>query len=139
MENAWRDSENDTEEQRRLAFGRFLRTQREARKWTQEEVAHLVGISQAYVGQWEAGEPKRYTPSDLRAWASAFGLPVSRVLMEAGFITHADCAQIAAEFATRQPDDPVQIIEQIAALTDRLDRVMRADRESRERRQNAAS
>jgi transcriptional regulator with XRE-family HTH domain len=82
--------ENDQAEAMRRAFGEFLRQQRVARRWSQERVAHELGISQAYVGSWENAEVKRYAPSDLRAWANLYGLPVVRILLESGFLTHQD-------------------------------------------------
>lgn len=47
-----------SEEQRRVfrEFGRRLRAAREARGWTQEELAAEVGVDRTYVGSVERGE-----------------------------------------------------------------------------------
>jgi transcriptional regulator with XRE-family HTH domain len=127
------------EKNARERFGHFLRANGERLFANQADLAHVLDISPAYVSKWYRGDVSAHTPEMLRRWAHALQVPISDVLMEAGYLTTGDCAQIVAESATPPPDDPVQIIEQIAALTDRLDRVMRADRESRARRQNAAS
>lgn len=84
--------EDEIAHAQRLAFGEFLRAQRKARKWNQEEVAHRVGISQAYVGDWENGIVKRYAPADMRAWARCYDLPLVRIIIEAGFMSHVDLA-----------------------------------------------
>jgi transcriptional regulator with XRE-family HTH domain len=128
-----------------MTLGALLRSRRSKGGWTQEEIAARAGlyqqkeVDQTHVSHWERDGIKRPTGAQLRMLAHAYELPVVELVIAAGYLRRDDLADAAAAFATPPLDDPVQIIEQIAALTDRLDRVMRADRESRARRQNAAS
>jgi transcriptional regulator with XRE-family HTH domain len=112
-------------------LGNWLREARGER--SQTDVAARIGMEQAEWSRWERGERKRPNPEQIRDFATALSVPVETVALAYAGIWPGSSA------LTEMPDDPVQIIEQIAALTDRLDRVMRADRESRVRRQNAAS
>jgi transcriptional regulator with XRE-family HTH domain len=129
----------------RMTLGALLKDRRAEGGWTQEEIAARAGryqrkeVDQTHVSHWERDGIKRPTGAQLRMLAHAYELPVVELVIAAGYLRRDDLAGAEDSFANPPPDDPVQIVEQIAALTDKLDRVMRADRESRERRQNTAS
>lgn len=56
-------------------WGDNIRSQREAREWTQAELARRLNVSRVAVGYWECG---RSAPTDARklAIARTFGLSV---------------------------------------------------------------
>jgi transcriptional regulator with XRE-family HTH domain len=123
-------------------MGDIMRKAREALHETQDDLSFRSGVSQGWISQVELGHVANPSTEKVRKIAAALGMD-ARTLFAAQFgipFGDQDAGGVPrAESATPPLDDPVQIIEQIAALTDRLDRVMRADRESRARRQNAAS
>ena len=55
--------------------GRRLREERQAKAWTQAEVALRAGLSQAYVSQIENGERKNPGILQISALEDALGLP----------------------------------------------------------------
>jgi transcriptional regulator with XRE-family HTH domain len=80
------------EKNARERFGHFLRANGERLFANQADLAHVLDISPAYVSKWYRGDVAAHTPEMLRRWASALQMPVSRILIEAGYLTHADLA-----------------------------------------------
>lgn len=91
--------EEDVEKQARIRLGHFLRSQAESLYDdgvpvypNQAVLGDALGISQGHVSKWFRGEVAAHTPEMLRKWANALRLPVVRILMEAGYLTHLDLA-----------------------------------------------
>jgi transcriptional regulator with XRE-family HTH domain len=89
--------DEETEKQARIRFGHFLRSQAEnlydggAPVYPNQAVlGDALGISQGHVSKWFRGEVAAHTPEMLRKWANALRLPVARILIEAGYLTHGD-------------------------------------------------
>jgi transcriptional regulator with XRE-family HTH domain len=135
-----------------MSYGPRLRAHREHKGITQAMIAERMKITQPEVARFERGEPKRPSPEQFRALARAYELPLVQVLVFADYVNEKDIrgwverdsSSGSVESDTgampiESLDDPVALIEQIAALTDRLDRLMRGDQESRERLRNTAA
>lgn len=63
-----------------MSKGRFMRTLRESKKLTQEQLAKLVGVSRVSVSKWESGE-NNPRGEHLSSLASALGVEVEQLLM----------------------------------------------------------
>jgi transcriptional regulator with XRE-family HTH domain len=119
-----------------MSYGPRLRAHREHKGITQAMIAERMKITQPEVARFER----------------AYELPLVQVLVFADYVNEKDIrgwverdsSSGSVESDTgampiESLDDPVALIEQIAALTDRLDRLMRGDQESRERLRNTAA
>lgn len=84
----------------------------------QEEIARRVGVSAATVTRWKVSEPR---PSNVAAFARAYGRPVLEAFVAAGFLTaqEADTQVIVTRY--EDPSDE-EILELLA-------RRLRRDRE----------
>ena len=60
-------------------FGQCVRKLREAKEWTQEELAERSGLHRTYIGSIERGE-RNLALLNIRRVASAFGLTLSEFL-----------------------------------------------------------
>lgn len=60
-------------------FGQHVRKLREARKWTQEEMAERSGLHRTYIGSIERGE-RNLALLNIRKVANAFGLTLYEFL-----------------------------------------------------------
>jgi len=72
-----------------VTFGEWLRGQRDARGWTQVDLATLSGTNQATVSRLERGNRKGHRASLEILWrlASAFGLSMTDLFKAAGVKT----------------------------------------------------
>ena len=64
-----------------LAVGQRIRELREARRWSQEELADRCGVHRTYIGSAENGA-RNLTIQVLTMFAKAFGLTVSELLTD---------------------------------------------------------
>jgi transcriptional regulator with XRE-family HTH domain len=62
------------------AAGALLRERREARGWSQQDLARRAGVSLGVVAQYELGEKRRPAPADWRRVTAALGLDLARFL-----------------------------------------------------------
>lgn len=114
-------------------LGRWMKYVRESKGLSQTEVAARIEMMQSEWSKWETGERRNPKADKLIRFAEALGVPVSTMALAFAGIWPGDQSPVEL------PDDPVTLIEQIAALTDHLDRLMRADQESREPRRSTAA
>jgi transcriptional regulator with XRE-family HTH domain len=63
----------------RKQVGKRVRQLREARKWSQEELAHQSGLARSFTGAIERGE-KDLRLTTLVKLANTFKIPVSHIL-----------------------------------------------------------
>lgn len=67
------------------SFGEWVRELRKAEGWTQEELAHKMGIASTYLSRVETGERPPTEPFCI-ALSAAFGFQIYTVLVRAGLI-----------------------------------------------------
>lgn len=114
-------------------LGRWMKHVRESKGMSQTEAAAGIEMMQSEWSKWETGERRNPKADKLIRFADALRVPVSTMALAFAGIWPGD------ESPVELPDDPVVLIEQIAMLTDRLDKLARADQESRERRRSTAA
>ena len=66
-------------EQNRKRFGRRVRALRQARKWTQEELANRANLHPTYIGGIERGE-RNVGLDNIHKLARALGVPPASLL-----------------------------------------------------------
>jgi transcriptional regulator with XRE-family HTH domain len=71
--------EDTNRKQHCIAFGRKVRSLREAKELSQEDFAHLVGIHRTYIGGIERGE-RNPTLTNIHRIADALGVAPSKLL-----------------------------------------------------------
>lgn len=63
----------------KVAFGRKARQLREARGWSQEHMAVVVGLDRSYVGGVERGE-RNVSLENIAKFAKALEVPISQLM-----------------------------------------------------------
>lgn len=63
----------------KAAFGQRIRQLREARGWSQEHMAAVVGLDRSYVGTVERGE-RNISLENIVKFAKAFDVPLSQLM-----------------------------------------------------------
>lgn len=71
-----------------MSLGRYIRQARQAKDWTQEELAKRSRISQTHVSQYENDKIKQPEPVTLWAIADAFGVHEVELVLAMGYIRH---------------------------------------------------
>jgi transcriptional regulator with XRE-family HTH domain len=61
-------------------LGRVLKKLREAKGWSQRELAAKANVGQAYIDQLETGARKNPTMNTIKALTKALGVPVTKLL-----------------------------------------------------------
>ncbi len=102
-----------------VLLGKRIHDLRAARKWSQEEFAHVSGFHRTYVGQIERGE-KNMSFDNLAKVADALGVTMSTLLdgLENGIATNVKLPQ--AEAGSRVVKDSVHRTLQAQKLVKRL-------------------
>lgn len=77
----------DTDGDRDVTFGAFVRAAREAKGLTQDELADLTGVSRTTISRWERGDGGRYEPDQVRAVFDALGQDIREAVVLLGFAT----------------------------------------------------
>lgn len=62
-----------------LQLSKRIRQLREARQWTQTDLAHVVGVSASAVNRWESGDKRPELPKVIRM-SDLFGVSVDYLL-----------------------------------------------------------
>ncbi len=101
-------------------LGRWLKHTREVKGLSQTEAAARINMMQSEWSKWETGERRNPKADKLIRFAHALRVPVSTMALAFAGIWPDDAAIEA-------PDNPIALIEQIAALHSRLDTLMRAE------------
>lgn len=104
-----------------VVLGQWVKARRDARVWTQEQLAERMGegVTTNWVGQLESGARKQKIAQPfIGMLARAFGVSEVEVLRGAGMITDAPIEDAAA------PDDDLQ--RDIAQLSDHQQQAVRA-------------
>jgi transcriptional regulator with XRE-family HTH domain len=93
-------------------LGKRLHELRAAKKWSQEEFAHVSGLHRTYIGQIERGE-KNISFDNLSKVAGALGLTLSDLFsgLEDGAPPSQVEARTAGIRAGRTPEDPHRTLE----------------------------
>lgn len=73
-----------------MTFGQRLRKWRKARHWTQDELAQRCGIDQGFISQIETGRIQKPSIEYLRLLAKGYGVPITEMLVAAGYLSHDD-------------------------------------------------
>jgi len=63
-----------------IRFGKHLKTLRNKRKMTQEDLAYLAGLEYKYIQRLEGKKPSSPTLNTLEKLAKAFGITTSKLL-----------------------------------------------------------
>lgn len=69
-----------------VTLGEIIKSLREARNWSQEQLARRSGLPRGRIATWEHRKAKKISASDLLALASAFEIPVEEIYQAAGYI-----------------------------------------------------
>jgi XRE family transcriptional regulator, regulator of sulfur utilization len=83
------------------SFGAAVRELREARAWSQEQLAEHAGLNRSYVGEIERGSAIASIVT-VDKLAAAFGVPIASLLRP----SFAGNAAADSAAATAAPDDP---------------------------------
>jgi transcriptional regulator with XRE-family HTH domain len=99
-----------------LLLGKRVHELRTAKKWSQEEFAHVSGLHRTYIGQIERGE-KNISFANLSKIAAVLGVTMSELLagLESG-----DRSEEASKRGTPRKTDPGHRLFEIQKLTRRL-------------------
>jgi transcriptional regulator with XRE-family HTH domain len=100
-------------------LGTLIRTARQRRGWTQEQLADRIGVQKSYVSQWETGA-RKWPQEYIRPIADLLGLSQVDMAVAAGLID-------PPQEAPPQPNDPIvaELIELIPYLSDEAIEVVR--------------
>jgi transcriptional regulator with XRE-family HTH domain len=90
-----------------VAFGEFVRAQRQLAKVSQRHLARMSGVSDSYLSQLERGH-YRPSPQVVKALAQAFGLEPKQLYTMLGFMDEED-------------SDGATTVEQAIRLDERLE------------------
>src|SRR5436853_5061089 len=77
----------DDDDQVLVAFGEFVRAQRQLAQVSQRNLARMSGVSDSYLSQIERGN-YRPSPQVVKALATAFGLEPKQLYTMRGFMDH---------------------------------------------------
>lgn len=66
-------------------LGALIRSARQRRGWTQEQLADRIGVQKSYVSQWETGA-RKWPQEHIRAIAEHLGLSQVDMAVAAGLI-----------------------------------------------------
>lgn len=91
-------------------LGALIRTARQRRGWTQEQLAEKIGVQKSYVSQWETGA-RKWPQEHVRAIAFYLGLSQVEMAVAAGIIDE-------PQDPPPLPTDP--LVTELVALLPRL-------------------
>lgn len=83
-------------------IGPRVRALREARGWTQSDLARRAGVSHSYVNRLESGRYQRPSQEQLGKIVTALGVPLSTFLAEISSPSEDEAREL--EFIRRNPD-----------------------------------
>jgi transcriptional regulator with XRE-family HTH domain len=96
-----------------LTFADLIRTGRQRRGWSQEDLERESGVSRSTLSRWERGLADRPEPEHVRAVCRALGIDPRRAAVALGYLTAEDLSGPAASRPL-----PVEVAEVLAMLED---------------------
>lgn len=68
-------------------FGDLIRTKREAKNWSQDDLANASGVSRGTISRWELGQADSPKPAHVRAVCKALGIDPRQAAVALGILT----------------------------------------------------
>lgn len=111
-------------------IGARIKEHRQARKWSREKLAEIIGVAPGTIFRWESG---KFFPSTIyrQALAKAFGVPLGRLVnVDSGPCTLEDALKVIQAIAERNKELEA-VIEAIGpGIADRLAKATPAQRDA---------